>query len=340
MEHSVVFVFLAMTLFGGCSNERVGPNQPPTSPARQPSNLTRPDAHEEKDALGDYVDFPACGVKIRQPEGFEKGGSFDGFGMPGTESSVMAVSFTAPYPQVAAGFTQEQMNRRGWTLESKREVTVDDLPGVLVHFEQPAGNKVFLKWSLVFGNDGKTTLVTATFPKAQEAVLSAQLKSAVLSARRSAAAPPALGADLPFTLAAPQRLKLTPGVNKVLVYTKDGAIPAKSPKDPLFIVAPSIGKVVAPDARQFAESRLRGTAHTRQLSVTRTEPITIDGLSGYESLAEAEDATSGAPLIIYQVILFDPGSYIILQRLVGAELSGEFVPEFKALARSLRRIRP
>jgi len=91
------------------------------------------------------------------------------------------------------------------------------------------------------------------------------------------------------------------------------------------------------DKRKYAERRLRETAHTKIISVKSTGPITIDGLDGYETLAEAQDVKSGTPLVLYQVILFDEDSYILLQGLVGADLREEYLPEFKAMARSLRR---
>ena len=346
MRRHIIPVFLLTTLLCGCNRESKTPDQPAATPqaqpevARQPASEPPSDSEGGKHALGDYVSFPACGIKIRQPEGFEKDDSFEGFGNPETQSSIVAMSFAGPYSKVTAGFTQDQMKAQNWTLLSREDVEVDGLPGILVHFEQPAGGKVFLKWSLVFGDDRKTTMVTATFPKSHEEELSARLKSAVLSARIDRAASSDAGADLPFTISASPKLKLTPAISNMLAYTKDGVIPAKSPKDPMFGVARALGKVVVGDKPQFAERRLRGTARTKGLVVQSTDAITIAGLDGYESLAEAEDVKSGTPLIVYQVILFDEGSYILMQGLVATELRDEYLPEFKAMARTFQRKDP
>lgn len=346
MNRHSTLVILITTLLCSCSRESKAPDQRSSSrstgaaTAREPSQEPSSNPEGEEAALADYFSFPACGIKVRRPEGFEKADSFDGFGHPETHSSVMAVSIPGPYSKVTAAFTQEQMKARGWTLLSRQDVKIDGSPGILVHFEQPVGGNVFLKWSLAFGDDQKTTMVTATFPKAHERELSARMKSAVLSTRLGGGAPPEPGGDLPFTIAASQKLKLTRGINKILTYTKDGVLPAKSPKDPLFIAAPSLGKVVVGDKLQFAERRLRETAHTKRLAVKSTDAITIAGLDGYESLAEAEDAKSGTPLIVYQVMVFDEDSHVRLVGLVGTELRDEYLPEFKALARSLQRRQP
>ena len=73
------------------------------------------------------------------------------------------------------------MKARGWTLLSRQDVKVDSLPGILVHFEQPALGQVFLKWSLAFGDDRKTAMVTATFPKVHGREFSARLKLSYLA---------------------------------------------------------------------------------------------------------------------------------------------------------------
>jgi hypothetical protein len=361
MERHVILMFVITTSLCGCSRESKAPDQPLASPpagtaaarplADEPSvtppeksAAARPvaddpasDADDKKSGLGDYVSFPAFGLKIRQPEGFEKADNFDGFGEPETQSSIMVLSIPAAYSQVTAGMTREQLKKRGWSLESRDDVKVNGLPGILVHFEQPAGDEVFLKWSFIFGDDQKTTMVTATCPKVQARQLSDRLKSAVLSLRPDQATSPVPGADLPFTLAASEKLKISPGISRTLAYTKDGVFMIKSPDDPLFIATSSLGEVIVGDRRKFAEQRVLGTVHTKQMKVKSIDTITIDGLDGFESLAEAEEDLSGTPLIVYQVILFDEGSYILMQGHVGTKLRDDFLPEFKAIARSLRR---
>jgi hypothetical protein len=361
MERHVILVFAITASLCGCGAESKAPDQPPASPpavtaparplADEPSvslpaepasalpvaNNPASDADDKKSGLGEYVSFPAFGLMIRQPEGFEKADNFDGFGEPDTQSSIMVLSIPAPYSAVSAGMTKEQLKKRGWSLKTRDDVSVNGLLGILVHFEQPAGDEVFLKWSFMFGDDQKTTMVTATFPKAQEPALSARLKSAVLSLRPDRATTPVPGADLPFTLAASEKLKISPGISRTLAYTKDGVFMIKSPDDPLFVATSSIGEAIVGDRQKFAEQRVLGTVHTKQIKVKSNDRITIDGLDGFESLAEADEDLSGTALVLYQVILFDEGSYILMQGHVGANRRDDFLPEFKAIARSLRR---
>jgi hypothetical protein len=288
--------------------------------------------------LGNYISFPTAGIKLLQPAGFDAAKSFDGFQQPSTQSSVMAIKIPGPFAEVTSGFTAEKLKARGMTLRSKENITIDGNQGLLISVTQTAYGIEFSKWMVAFGNQSVTKMVTATFPTAHTAKLSAQLKSVVLTAKTDAT-PPTLGSNVSFTISASDKVKLTPGMGKMLLYTKDGVIPAKSPADPLFIVAPSFLQVAIADKQQFATRRLYQTAHTKINSVTTTNAITIDGLDGYEIVADAQDVSSGTPLAIYQVMLFDNKSYILIQGLVGTKVRDEYLPEFRSMARSFTRQR-
>lgn len=355
MNRRLLFVMLIAALCCGCEAE---PNPPvttsrgtydstkeatsPSSPASPSPAIGSNHSPEHIDTnLSDeqqqYVSFPAAGVKLVRPSGFDDAENFHGFQQPSTQSSVMVMMIPGPFSETTRGFTAEQLKTRGMTLRSKANIAIDGNAGVLLSVTQNAYGTEFAKWIVAFGNENETTLVTATFPKSEETNLSNQLKAVVLSTKIDDAPAPPPGADVGIAIVPSANLKITRGVGKMLVYTKDGTIPAKSPEDPLFIAAPSLSNVPIDNKRKFAVQRLFQTAHTKIGSVTSNNEITIDGLDGYEILAEGEDADSGTPLRIYQVVLYDDGSYILMQGLVGANVANHYLPEFKTMARSLTR---
>jgi hypothetical protein len=354
MKHGTLVIVLIVSSLCGCSRKAAKPNHTPTLPPDDP-RAAQPTANERSgpatdldsidSGLGDYVSFPACGIEIRQPAGFEKAGTFDGFEQPETLSSVMAVRLREAFAELRVAFTEGPMAARGWTLLSSKEVKVAGRAGILVHFEQPLGSQVFLKWSLIFGDDQSMTMVTAAFPKEDERELSGRMKAAVLSTRparvadRGTQAGAQIGAEtsLTFALEGSKKLKLTPYASGTLIYTQGGVIPTASPEEPLFVAGTALGRVEIADKRQFAKRRFEQTAETKNLKLKSMDSITIDGLQGYELLADAEDAKSAVPLVVFQVILFDEGSYILMQGLVGTALADEYLPEFKAMAHSLKR---
>jgi hypothetical protein len=292
---------------------------------------------ESPDGHDGYVSFPAAGIKLMRPAGFDNAESFHGFQQPSTHSSVMTMTIPGPFKEVTRGFSAEQLKRKGMSLVGKENVEVDGHSGLLLRVNQEAYGTEFAKWILVLGNEKETKMVLATFPRADEVALSAELKSIVLGTKLDATAANAPGADVGFTITTSDTLKPAQGIGKMLVYTLDGTIKQKSPEDPVFTAARSFSKVPIVDKRQFAIQRLLQTALTQITSITTTNPITIDGLDGYELLADAQSSRSGAPLVVYQVMLFDEGAYLLMQGRVGEPLAPEFIPEFKAMARRLSR---
>jgi hypothetical protein len=300
-------------------------------------SIARDSSQSAKLSDTSYVSFPALGLKLIRPEGFDDAENFYGFQQPNTQSSVMAVRVAGPYAQITAGFTAEQMKTRGMVLNSKENIEIAGKSGILVGVEQAAYGIDFSKWIVAFGNESETTIITATFPSEYKLQLSEQLKTVVLSAIDDDSTSIESSNEIGFSIIASDKLRLSQGVGKMLLYTMDGDNMKKAPDDPLFIATPSISAVEISDQRQFAVRRLFQTAHTRVGSVVETNPITIDGSNGYELLAEAEHSESGTPLRLYQVILFDGNSYFLMQGLVGTKLQADYLPEFRRMARTLTR---
>jgi hypothetical protein len=291
----------------------------------------------KNDRQSQYTSFPTAGIKLIRPDGFEPAESFDGFQQASTQSSVMLMTIPGPFTEVTNGLTAERLKTRGMTLRSRENVTIDGNKGILISLTQTAYGIEFAKWIVAFGNEKETKMVTATFPRAKTAKLSAPLKSVVLTAKNDLTQPPTLGSNVGFQIVASDKVKLARSMGKMLLYTKDGTIPAKSPEDPLFIVAPSFSQMAIVDRKQFATQRLSQTRSIKIESVTTTEAIKIDGLDGYEIVANAQDTNTGTPVVMYQVMLFDDRSYTLIQGIVGTKVRDEYLPEFKAMARSFKK---
>lgn len=351
MNRQLLFVIVSVVLSSGCEVKPPPPSTSshnaanqlasgasPASPSEQPAgNGNREQQGVNPSEQQQYVSFPGAGIQLIRPQGFDDAERFYGFQQPNTQASVMAVMIPGPFAEVTRGFTAEQLQPRGMTLRSKDNVVIEGKAAVLLSVTQSALGKDFGKWILAFGDETKTIMVTATYPQSEEAKLADELKAVVLGTRFDNTPPPAPGADLGFAITASSKLKPTRSIGKILLYTKDGVTPAKSPEDPIFIAAPSVAKVPIDNKRQFAMNRLFQTVNTKVGSVTSNSEITVDGLDGYEILADAENADNGTPLRIYQVVLYEDGSYILMQGLVGADAADEYLPEFRRMAHSLSR---
>ncbi len=286
------------------------------------------------------VDFPEVGLAIPQPSGFTKATSFYGFEQADTTSSVMLSKIPGPFAAVTKGFNKSTLATRGMELISKRSITIDNQPGLLLNVSQSAYGQKFLKWILVFGNEQDTKVITATFLIDNAPKLSENLKRVVLAVVPSKIAAPAVS-SLPFTVAAVEGLvrvtKIT-AFGKAAAFTKDGNVPSSSViTDPLLIVTPSLGAVPVGDRKSFAQQRLSNYPQIEIEKVTTTNEISIDNLPGWEITANARDLKTKAPLKIYQVMLFPKsGGYTLMVGMVGDKQAELYLPKFKAVALTYR----
>lgn len=334
MKQRVLTLGMVAIILGGCNTGNTTSKQSSFFP--EPTKRSADDKIPQV-ADNQYVSFPAAGIKLAKPPDFENAENFHGFQQRASNSSVMVVKVPAAFSKVSDGFTAENMMTRRMILESKEAIKIHGLAGFLMKVTQVEFGIEFIKWIVAFGDESRTLLVTATMPRTCEAELSGILKSSVLSVKLDGTPAPDPRDEVRFTLAESKKLKLASGMGKMLAYTKDGTLPAKSPKEPLFVAGHSLWVAPIEDRRQFAVQRLLQTAKTKISAITSTKSKTIDGLDGFESIAQAQDVDSGTPLVVYQVILFEDAAYILMQGLVGTELADEYLPEFSAMAHSLAR---
>jgi hypothetical protein len=297
---------------------------------------TRSKVKAAKTSPANYINFPAVGVKLTQPQGFDRSGNFDGFQQVSTQSSILVTKLPTPFNNVRDGFTAKNLLTRGMKLERKEKISIDGNPGLLLRVSQTAFGQKFGKWLVIFGKGEETILMTATFPRDRAAKLAPQLKSTLLAAKIDTSPVPPIGSTIGFTIATNDRMKLTTEVAKALLYTKDGVMPIKSPTDPIFLAALSLSEVTVIDPKKYATDRLYKTAQIKVDKISQEQPIKIDNLDGFETIATGKD-TAGTPLVIYQTMLFKDRSYILMQGIVGEKDSNNYLPVFQSMARSFKR---
>jgi hypothetical protein len=288
---------------------------------------------------GLYTKVPGTRISLIKPEGFSLSRAFAGFEQKETASSIVVLEMSAPYREAIKGFSDAQkMSQQGMKLLLQKEVVVDGQAARLYQLRQTAQGTAFVKWVVVFGDDTHIVMINAMCPETHKGTLADPLRQAALSVKYDRDQAPDPDEGLPFTLTHQGKLKRAGRITRTLMYTLSGEIPIPSPESPLFAVAKSISSVFSTaDAKTLAEQRLHQMATVSHISIQTSTPITIDGLQGYEIEATANHLQSGVPLAVYQVMLFDGGTYILMQGKVGTSGREEFLPEFKALAKSLRR---
>jgi hypothetical protein len=340
MKYQLAILTVAMTGFCGLSIPSMA--ESPTArrvDAPVVKNLAQFRISQSK--VSNLVVFPEVGLAIPQPIGFTKATSFYGFEQSSTKSSVMLTKIPGPFAEVTKGFNKSGLATRGISLLSQKNVKIDDRDGLLLNVSQSAYGQKFLKWILVFGDKQSTQIVVATFPEQYAVKISEPLKKVVLGVSYSESSSSVI--SLPFTVTAVEGLSLVQkvaGMGKVAVFTKDGNLPLISPNDPLFMVAPSLGAVPIADRKSFATRRLSGYPGTEIVAIKSKNEISIDNLSGWEIIANAQDKQTKIPLLLHQIVIFPKeGGYILMVGIVGSKQAEIYSPKFKAMALTYKTTR-
>ena len=114
---------------------------------------------------GNRIQIPGTIVSLIPPIGFSKADRFPGFFLREANSSIMVTDMPGPYNEIAKSFNKIDLSARGMRLIEKKDVTVCEKIGLLLHIAQTANQKVYEKWIVIFGSENVTYLVTATFPQ-------------------------------------------------------------------------------------------------------------------------------------------------------------------------------
>lgn len=282
---------------------------------------------------------PGTRVTLQPPEGFVPAERFTGFQRAESGASIVVVQLEAPFTEMEGRLTAEAFAEQGMRVRSSEQLSVDSMRGRLVAVTQEARGTTFDKWALMFGDDAVTVIVTATYPRHVADSLSEPMKRAVLSARVGARAPANPLEGLNFRITEGSRLRIAQRVGNMLLLNESGRLPNAGPESPFLVVGASVSPVELGDLEAFARRRITQTVSFSQVSNVSGAPVSIDGSPAYELFADAVHTESSTPVKLYQVVVAEGSHYHLIQASAGVGAATEFIPEFQAIARSLRRTR-
>ncbi|HEX7242377.1 MAG TPA: hypothetical protein VF263_18965 [Longimicrobiaceae bacterium] len=282
---------------------------------------------------------PGTLVSIEPPPGFTPAQQFAGFQKPAAGASIMVTTVPVPVRFLRQGMTAEELATQGVELVSSEPVGVDTGEAVLLHGRQRVAGRPFLKWMLVLGDQQSAHLVVGIYPADLADSLGGPVRRAVLSARAvDASRDPFEG--LSFRFDPGDRLKPAPRFGNVLALTLTGSTSQGEPGDPYYLAGTSISPVAVDDLKRRAEQRARQTATVENLRNLQGQELRVDGLHAYEIVADGNDQRSGTPLKLYQVMALEGGNYYLFHGRVGADRAAEYLPEFRRITGSFRRVSP
>lgn len=289
------------------------------------------------ESFGAPVRVAGTKVSLDPPESFSVAEQFPGFGRPDLLASIVVTEIPGPSLELQKGMTKEGLATKGMTLIESRTQKVGGKDALLLKVSQRAAGTEFLKIIMVAGDQSNTTMVTGTYPRDMAAELEAAIKRSILSVTWESKASTDPFEGLLYRIEPTKKLKLAGRIGNMLMFSESGGTGPLPPKEPRYIVGNSLDSNAVDNIRSFSEARAAATATLKNIRQLNGRELTVDGLKGYELLADAKNDKTGAPMRLYQVVAAAEKGYFIIQGIVPTERAEEWVPEFKKVTASFGR---
>jgi hypothetical protein len=245
------------------------------------------------------------------------------------------------YEQLAKSMVPEAMKKEGIEVERREPVELPAGKGFVLSGRQTIEKERYRKWLLIASADDVTALVNVQVPEqaanySEEAVRAAFATLAV----RPHIPETELLALIPFRigeLAGFHVEDVLPGRAIVLVdpasQTADGA--SVTAKGRMFISALPGGPKEAADRGNFARVAFGQIVGIKDVQLQDAGPLRITSQPGYQTLAKAKDAGTGADVMVVQWLRFGSGGFLRMIGIARADAWPEMFGRLRAVRDSV-----
>jgi hypothetical protein len=278
----------------------------------------------------DPVFPPGSRIGLVPPVGMVASTTFDGFSDPNEDAAILiTVLPAAAYPQIEKTLDVDVLKKQGVTLEKREPIQVSFGKGFLLIGRQVAEKTRYKKWLLVASGSDLTALVTVQVPQQDTVYSDRVVRTALASliARTTVPEVEELGL-LPFSVGDLAGFHVENVLRGRALMLGDTTVPKEGSGDAgkdngsdarMLIAAVPGGPTDPEDHANFAKLSLGQIGGIRNVSITLSEPLRINGQSGYQTMAEAKDAHTGADVMVVQWLRFGGGGFLQMVGIANAD---------------------
>jgi len=280
----------------------------------------------------DPVFPPGSRVGLVPPAGMVASKAFDGFADPAKDAAILITVLPADaFAQIEKVLDTDALKKQGVTLDKRESIQLSFGRGILLVGRQVAEKTHYKKWLLVAAGSDLTAMVTVQVPDPDSAYSEGALRAALatLAVRAKVPEEEELGL-LPFAVGDLAGFHVDDVLRgRALMLRDTPAAPDAGNEtdketgketnketnvhgfDARMLIAAVPGGPSETDQRaDFARLMFNEIGGIRQVRVTMSEPLRIGGQAGYQTMAEAQDARTGADVRVIQWLRFGGGGYL------------------------------
>jgi len=268
-------------------------------------------------------------VGLVPPTGMVASDKFVGFADPNEDAAILiAVLPPEAYSQIEKTLDAETAKKQGVHLDKREPITLSAGKGLLLSGLQTAEGARYRKYLMLASADGLTVLITVQVPEQDTTYPDKVVRAALATLAVRAKVPESEELNLlPFAVGDLAGFKVE-GVLRGRALMLSDAPPAANEggKDAggnattHFIIAAVPGGPADPaDRENFARLSFDEIGGIRNVHLTMSEPLRVNGQSGYQIMADAQDARSGADVKVVQWLRFGGGGFLQMIGVAPAE---------------------
>ena len=270
----------------------------------------------------DVVFPPGSRIGLVPPAGMIVRDSFIGFADPAKDAAILISALpAAAYVQIEKTLDTDVLKKQGLTIEKREPIKLGDGKGFLLVGRQAVDKTHYRKWLLVANASDLTVLVTVQVPEQDTVYSDSVVRTALatLTVRPEVPEAEQLGL-LPFAVGDFAGFHVVGVFRGRALMLSD--MPAGSPNGSFadmsedasrarfLITASPGGPSENADHPNFARLAFNEIGGIRDIHVMLSEPLRIGGQSGFQTMAEAKDARTGAPVMVVQWLRFGGGGFL------------------------------
>jgi hypothetical protein len=283
--------------------------------------------------------FPAGShLGLVPPPGMVPSHTFQGFQEPGTKATILLTTLPAnAYEPLAKSMMPEAMKKEGIEVERREPIELAVGKGFVLTGRQTIEKERYRKWLLIASADDVTALVNVQVPEQAANYSDEAVRAAFATLAVRSHIPEAEQLSLiPFRLeelAGFHVEDVLPGRAIVLVdpasQTVEGA--GTTAKARMFISALPGGPEEIADRDNFARVAFGQIVGIKDVQMQDSGPLRIASQPGYQTLAKAKDAGTGADVMVVQWLRFGSGGFLRMIGIARADTWAEMFGRLRAV---------
>lgn len=255
------------------------------------------------------------------PAGMVAAKTFPGFADTDKKAAILITALPGgSYAEMEKTLALDALKKQGITATKRETLQLPVGNAVLVTGTQVAPDKTtYRKWLLLVDAHGVTGIVSVQVPQQNKTYSDAVVRAALNTLALRANVPESeLLTMLPFTvgdLAGFRVANVIPGRALLLIDKPDYPHMVVTQDFPEYLYDARCTIVAVPgsssdkEARaNFARAAFASIGGIKEVQITMAEPVRLDHQDGFETVAHAKDANSGADLMVVQWLRFAGGS--------------------------------